>query len=79
MKVLHVVNVADAQSIPLELALAIRARAPSHVVAGYYAGSDHPVEDLNGTVFPLDARRPFDRSAIARLRKLLRDEDPDIW
>ena len=43
MKILHIVNVADAQSIPLELAVAIQKRQPHSVVAGYYLRGDHPV------------------------------------
>lgn len=78
MKVLQVVNVADAQSIPLELALAIQKRCPQTVIAGFYAQGDHPVDHAAGKVVSLGARKATDRTAVRRLRELIRSEQPDI-
>ncbi len=78
MKVLHVVNVADEQSIPLELALAIGRSHPGIVVAGFYARSDHPLTGDAAGVVSIGARRAFDWDAIGRLRRLIRKERPDV-
>lgn len=78
MKVLQIVNVADAQSIPLELALAIQKRLPQTIVAGYYERGDHPVDHAQGSVISLGARKAISWGAIARLRALIRQEQPDI-
>ncbi|MEM6577884.1 MAG: glycosyltransferase [Pseudomonadota bacterium] len=78
MKVVHVVNQADAQSIPLELALAIQEQVPMSVVAGYYARGDHPADHDETRIVSLDATKALDWAAVARLRRLLREEQPDI-
>jgi glycosyltransferase involved in cell wall biosynthesis len=79
LKILHLVSVADAQSIPLELALALKARLPGTVViAAYYARGDHPCDHDVDSVVQLGATGPFDPAAIGRLRALLSAETPDI-
>lgn len=78
MKVIQIVNVADAQSIPLELALAIQKRLPQTIVAGYYDRGDHPVDHADGKVISLGARKAISRKAVLRLRRLIKEEKPDI-
>ena len=78
MKIVHIVNVADAQSIPLELAVAIQKQPPHSIVAGYYARGDHPADTADGSVISLGADKALDFKAVRRLRTLLRQERPDI-
>jgi glycosyltransferase involved in cell wall biosynthesis len=78
VKVLHLVSVANAQSVPLELALAMRKRVPDTIVAAFGADGDHPSDHDADSVVCLDACGPFDLAAIARLRGLLARERPDI-
>ena len=78
MKIVYVVNNADAQSIPLELGQTIRNHLPGTILAGYYGESDHPVGDAAEGVINLGARSAFDRRAIGRLRNLIRETRPDI-
>ncbi|MEM6888571.1 MAG: glycosyltransferase [Pseudomonadota bacterium] len=78
MKIVHIVNLADAQSIPLELALAIRHRLPQTVVAGFYAQGDHPADHPDDAVVSLGARKAWDLRAVRRLARLIRVEQPDI-
>jgi len=77
--VLYVVNVADAQSIPLELGLAINETyAGDMVIAGFYEAGDHPVDHDTGSVVSINARKATDWRAALRLRQLIRTERPDI-
>lgn len=78
MKVLHVVNAADEQSIPLELALAISDRRQGMVIASFYDRSDHPAVGRAADVRQVKADGAFDKLAIRRLRDLMRDVQPDI-
>jgi glycosyltransferase involved in cell wall biosynthesis len=78
VKILHLVSVADSQSIPLELALSLRKREPGTIVAGFYAQGDYPVDHDRGEVVILGAKGPFDIAAIARLRSLIASHCPDI-
>ncbi|KPQ17786.1 MAG: Glycosyltransferase [Rhodobacteraceae bacterium HLUCCO18] len=78
LRILHLVSVADSQSIPLELALSLRKREPGTVIAGFYAQGDHPVDHDRREVMILAAKGPFDIAAIARLRSLMASHSPDI-
>ncbi len=78
MKILHLVSVADSQSIPLELALSLRKRDPGSIVAGFYARGDHPVDHDRREVAILGATGPFDIAAVVRLRNLVASHSPDI-
>jgi glycosyltransferase involved in cell wall biosynthesis len=78
VKILHLVSVADSQSIPLELALALRHRHPGTVIVAFRAAGDHPVEHAPADVICLGASGPFDVRAILRLRRLLVRHSPDI-
>lgn len=82
MKVLHVVSVADTQSIPLELALALGSAAPGTGpetrVAAFYARGDHPADHDARDVVSIAAAGPFDLAAVARLRALVASLRPDI-
>ena len=77
MKILYLVNAADAQSIPYELGVALRDAHPTVKVVAYYRGSAAPnVEDPS--CVRLNASRPFDRTAVRRLRALIATEKPEI-
>jgi hypothetical protein len=78
LKILHLVSVADSQSIPLELALALKDRHPAIVIAAFRGTGDHPTDHAEGEVTCLDARGSFDLRAIWRLRALLVRHAPDI-
>lgn len=79
MKVLYVVNVADAQSIPLELGLAIKGQLDGEmIVAGFYGAGDHPVDHDPDAIVNIGARKATDLQAALRLRQLIRRERPDI-
>ena len=78
MKILYVVNSADAQSIPLELGLRIRERAPGMIVAGYYSDSKYPTDHAAGEVVTLGAKTAFDRQAIGAIFRTIRREKPDV-
>jgi glycosyltransferase involved in cell wall biosynthesis len=78
LKVLHVVSVADAQSIPLELAVAIGRSGADTIVAAFRSSGDHPGDDPSCGTLTLGARSPFDLPAILRLRTLIATERPDI-
>ena len=78
-KILYVVNVADAQSIPLELGLAIKKAWPGElVIAGFYGAGDHPVDHDATAVVSIGAQKATDWTAAGRLRRLIHDERPDI-
>lgn len=77
MKVLYLVNAADAQSVPFELGMALRDALPSLRLAAFYANSDAPhVSDPK--CLTLGAQSPLDRHAWRRLRAELRESPPDI-
>lgn len=78
MKVLYVVNVADAQSIPLELGLRIQEATSGVILAGYYGCSDHPTDHESDRVINLGARKALDVAAIGRLRATIQRVRPDI-
>lgn len=77
MKILNLVNTADSQSIPFELAAAMARAGADVTLAAWYARSDHP--EIGGEkVHRLEATRPFDRAAMARLARLIDTLRPDI-
>jgi len=78
VKILYVVNSADSQSIPLELALYMQKRIPNFTIASYYASSSFPTDHKEDDVVNLGAKRPFDRSSMRKLKGLLREVEPDI-
>jgi glycosyltransferase involved in cell wall biosynthesis len=78
LRILHLVSVADSQSIPLELALSLRKRDPGSRVAGFYAQGDHLEDHDRREVAVLGAKGSFDFPAIGRLRRLLVSQAPDI-
>lgn len=78
MKILYIVNTADSQSIPLELALRIRERHPNLTIASYYSISHFPADHERDSVIALGASHPFDVCAIKKLFFLIRDLKPNI-
>lgn len=77
MKVLHVVNTPDAQSIPLELALAMRKVHSSTTVVSFYASGSDDAEVMDDIV-KIDATSISDVNAIRRLSDLVRKLRPDV-
>lgn len=78
MNVLHIVNTADAQSVPLELALRMKRLQPSVTIAAFYAAHGHPADHPDGTIVELGAKGPADPQALKRLNALIRTTRPDI-
>jgi len=78
MNVLHIVNTADAQSVPLELALRMKRLHPSVTVAAFYASRGHPADHPDGSIVELGATGPGDVGAIRRLNALIRSTRADV-
>ncbi len=78
MKVLHIVSVADAQSVPLDFALAFGVRRGQTRIAAFSEAGDHPVDHTSQDVTALGAKGAFDGRAILRLRRLIATERPDV-
>lgn len=78
VKILHLLSLADAQSIPLELALALKAKNPQVHIAAFSDGTGHPTDHHPGDVVSLGARGAFDVPAVIRLRRLIAGLEPHI-
>lgn len=90
MRVLQIVNTADAQSIPLEVATRLPLPAADVLAAGFYAQTAFPQvhgatksdlekpDDKQAAIVLLNAKNALDFAAIARLWRVIDDFDPDV-
>ena len=78
MRVAHVVSVADAQSIPFEVALRLPLPDEDVAAIGYQGRTDYPKGAASPRLIEIGAKGPGDLAAARRLARALRAFEPDV-